>query len=83
MQMQQVHALAKKLQENQTKNQTKRKAPFLRSSTFPETVENSPTTKRSLSCGDTVPVGKDLELAGEIPKAKQEDNTNRPQETRL
>ena len=81
LQMKNVNILAKKLQENQ---KTQMKKSRIRSSTFPVAGENSPkTTKRNLSCGDTVQVGNGLELAGAIPKAKQEDIAKRYQDTRF
>lgn len=80
LQMKHVHILAKELQENQ-KTQVKKSR--IRSSTFPIAEENSPQkTKRNFSCGDSVQVGNGLELAGVIPKAKQEDIANGYQDTR-
>ena len=76
--MKKVFNLAKELQENKTK----RKEFHVRSSSFP--VENSPkTTKRSFSCGDTVSGRSDFELAGAIPRDKQEDITNEVQDTKV
>lgn len=79
MQMKQVYNLAKELQENKTK----KKEFFVRSSSFP-VAENTPkTTKRSFSSGDTDLVRNDFELAGAIPKDKQEDITNDLQDTKV
>ena len=63
MQMKQVCALHEELQLQE--NQTKRKESRVRSFSFPVFEENSPRTtkKPHFSCSDTVPVGKDLELA--------------------
>lgn len=80
VQMKQVYALAKELQKDQTKSKECRRTRY---STFPVAVKDSPTTKRNLSCGDTASVGNGLELAGAIPKAKQEDIANGFQETRF
>jgi len=77
-QMKQVYALTKELQKNQSKSSESRARLF----TFPGAVENSPSTKRILSCSDTASVGNDLELTAAIPKAKQEEITNGVQETR-
>ena len=78
MQMKKVYNLAKELQGNKTK----RKEFHVRSSSFP--VENSPkTTKRSFSCGDSASGRNDFDLAGAIPKDKQEDISNEVQDTKV